>query len=92
MNTLYSEQDKQIAKIFITEILPLTLMGMIFYIMGVFLFGGTPSAEFIARCVHTGISIWVLAAWYYVGKGFLLIANKIVSRFTSVKRIPEETQ
>ncbi len=86
----YSENEKETAKFFITQILPLTIVGLLLWIMGRFFFGGKVEVEFIASTLILGCKIWMLAAWYYLGKGALLLTNKIISRFTSEKRIPEE--
>jgi len=88
----YSENEKQIAKSFILEGLPLTMIGLVLWFLGRTLLLGMPPAQYVADVIIVGAQIWMLVAWYYLGKGALLITNKIISRFTSELRSKETEQ
>jgi len=77
----YSEQEKQIAKWFILHGLPLTTSGMIIWAVGKILIGSTPDS--LVFILKVGVALWMLVAWYFLGKGSLIIVNRIIQRLTN---------
>jgi len=74
----YSEQEKQGAKWFILHGLPLTVSGMIIWAMGKILIGSTPDG--LVFILKVGVAVWMLVVWYFLGKGSLIIMNRIIQK------------